>query len=61
MENFEYGLPVAWLADFADRLNNALNFKKYDVSLDMLELPSTQDNVRLIETIKNELSDSICE
>lgn len=28
MNDFEYGLPVAWLVEFTETLNESLDFKK---------------------------------
>ena len=51
MNDFEYGLPVAWLVEFTDALNKALDFRKFDVTLK----PSLEYN-RLVDKIKGELS-----
>ena len=38
MNDFEYGLPVAWLVEFTESLNESLDFKRFDVTLDSLNL-----------------------
>lgn len=59
MNDFEYGLPVAWLIEFAEALNDALDFKKVDVTLDSLNLKPSLENNKLVEKIKNELESSL--
>ena len=44
MNDFEYGLPVAWLVEFSEALNESLDFKKFDVTLDSLNLKPSQEN-----------------
>lgn len=56
MNDFEYGLPIAWLVEFSEALNEALDFKKFDVTLDSLNLKPSQKNYRLVDKIKDELS-----
>lgn len=56
MNDFEYGLPVAWLVEFSEALNEALDFKKVDVTLDSLKLKPSIENQKLVEKIKDELS-----
>ena len=56
MNDFEYELPVAWLVEFTEALNQALNFKKFDVTLDSLNLKPSIENNRLVDKIKDELS-----
>ena len=56
MNDFEYGLPVAWLVEFSEALNEALDFKKVDVTLDSLNLKPSIENQKLVEIIKDELS-----
>lgn len=56
MNNFEYGLPVAWLVEFTETLNKALDFRKFDVTLDSMNLKPSLENNRLVEKIKDELS-----
>lgn len=56
MNDFEYGLPVAWLVEFSEALNEALDFKKVDVTLDSLNLKPSIENQKLVEKIKDELS-----
>ena len=31
MNDFEYGLPVAWLVEFTEALNEAFDFKKLKI------------------------------
>ena len=38
MNDFEYGLPVAWLVEFTEVLNEALGFRKFDVTLKSINL-----------------------
>lgn len=52
MNDFEYGLPVAWLVEFTE----SLDFKKFDVTLDSLNLKPSIENNRLVDRIKDELS-----
>lgn len=59
MNDFEYGLPVAWLVEFTETLNEALEFRKIDVTLDSLNLKLSLENNRLVEKIKNELENSL--
>jgi len=59
MNDFEYGLPVAWLIEFAKALNDALDFKKVNVTLDSLNLKPSLENNKLVEKIKNELESSL--
>lgn len=59
MNDFEYGLPVAWLVEFTEALNEALEFRKIDVTLDSLNLKLSLENNRLVEKIKNELENSL--
>lgn len=56
MNDFEYGLPVAWLVEFTESLNESLDFKKFDVTLDSLNLKPSIENNRLVDKIKDELS-----
>lgn len=56
MNDFEYALPVAWLVEFSEALNEALDFKKIDVTLDSLNLKPSIENQKLVEKIKDELS-----
>ena len=56
MNDFEYGLPVAWLVEFTEALNEAFDFKKFDVTLDSLNLKSNIENNRLVNKIKDESS-----
>lgn len=56
MNDFEYGLPVAWLVEFTEALNDALDFRKFDVTLDSLNLKPCPENNRLVDKIKDELS-----
>ena len=56
MNDFEYGLPVAWLVEFTEALNKALDFIKFDVTLDSLNLKPSIENNRLVDKIKDELS-----
>lgn len=56
MNDFEYGLPVAWLVEFSEALNEALDFKKVDVTLESLNLKPSIENQKLVEKIKDELS-----
>lgn len=41
MNDFEYGLPVAWLVEFSE----ALDFKKFDVTLDSLNLKPVKKTI----------------
>lgn len=59
MDDFEYGLPLAWLIEFVEALNDALDFKKVDVTLDSLNLKPSLENNKLVEKIKNELESSL--
>ena len=56
MNDFEYGLPVAWLVEFTESLNESLDFKRFDVTLDSLNLKPSIENNRLVDKIKDELS-----
>ena len=56
MNDFEYGLPVAWLVEFTDALNEALDFRKFDVTLDSINLKPSLEYNRLVDKIKGELS-----
>lgn len=56
MNDFEYELPVAWLVEFTESLNESLDFKKFDVTLDSLNLKPSIENNRLVDKIKDELS-----
>lgn len=56
MNDFEYGLPVAWLVEFTEALNEALDFRKFDVTLDSINLKPSLENNRLVDKIKDELS-----
>ena len=56
MNDSEYGLPVAWLVEFTEALNEALDFRKFDVSLDSMNLKPSLENNRLVDKIKDELS-----
>lgn len=56
MNDFEYGLPVAWLVEFTDPLNKALDFRKFDVTLDSINLKPSLEYNRLVDKIKGELS-----
>ena len=56
MNDSEYGLPVAWLVEFTEALNEALDFRKFDVTLDGINLKPSLENNRLVDKIKDELS-----
>lgn len=56
MNDFEYALPVVYLVEFIESLNESLNFKKFDVTLDSLNLKPSIENNRLVDKIKDELS-----
>lgn len=56
MNDFEYGLPVAWLVEFTDALNKALDFRKFVVTLDSINLKPSLEYNRLVDKIKGELS-----
>lgn len=56
MNDLEYGLSVAWLVEFTEALNEALDFRKFDVTLDSMNLKPSLENNRLVEKIKDELS-----
>ena len=56
MNDFEYGLPVAWLVEFTDALNRALDYRKFDVTLDRINLKPSLEYNRLVDKIKGELS-----
>ena len=56
MNDFEYGLPVAWLVEFTEVLNEALDFRKFDVTLDSINLKPSLEYNRLVDKIKGELS-----
>ena len=56
MNDFEYGLPVAWLVEFTESLNESLDFKKFDVTSDSLNLIPSIENYRLDNKIKDNLS-----
>ena len=45
MNDFEYGLPVAWLVEFTEALNEALDFRKFDVTLDSINLKPSQKTI----------------
>lgn len=53
MNDFEYELPVAWLIEFTEALNETLDFRKIDVTLDSLYLKLSLENNKLVEKIKN--------
>ena len=56
MNDFEYGLPIAWLVEFTEALNKALDFRKFYVTLDSLNLKLSIESNRLVDKIKDELS-----
>ena len=56
MNDFEYGLPVAWLVEFTESLNESLDFKKFDVTLDSLNLKTSMNCLWIrvgVNTFKN--------
>lgn len=55
MDDFEYGLPVAWLVEFVEALNEALDFRRIEVTVDSLNLKPSLENNKLVEKIKEEL------
>ena len=55
MDDFEYGLPVAWLVEFVEALNEALDFRRVEVTLDSLNLKPSLENNKLVEKIREEL------
>lgn len=56
MNDLEYGLPVAQLVEFTEALNETLDFRKFYVTLDSINLKPSLENNRLVEKIKDELS-----